>query len=432
MLNAYEFRIFSAVRLLGIGVRPLIFYLCVVLPRPELGIEFGVLVSAVASSFLLLANQNFRVLYEKCAGDAPTRTGLWGRDAVFRYLDETALHIAVFLPLVSLLCWIWTQDAGLTALAVLFCLLEKYFDEDQRIAIYQKQYLQWVWNFSFRVLIPSLVLLCLTLMNVPYPIEIYSLSALIAFGAYLLVSRRAFVGLIASWAKHRTRFRDWAGKTTAYWHIYRQEYGFAQVWIFSAGTMALIDRFIINRGAQEYLAEYIFFANIANIIPMLHGLFYFTRVRPRLIDRSLPAAQVVFSWNNIGWPCMMALGMLGGVALAASLGLLSIRLPYGTLIGVMGLYLIAAVSLVIAELTFWRIKRPVLLAAELSSALIIFLVWIVLQPSAFSAPWIVALVLLGKLGVLMWFLSPKAPQFVFLIDPAQQTDIKAPTKEASR
>ncbi len=424
MLKAYEFRIFTTFRILGIGIRPLIFYLCVVLPRPELGINFGLLVSAVASSFLVLANQNFRPLYEKFAGSAATRKGLWGRDAIFLYLDETVLHILLFTPLVAFLCWIWTYDPSLTVLCVLFCLLEKYFDEDQRIAIYQRRYFQWILNFSFRIILPSLILLGAMLVNFVYPIELYSISAILAFLAYLSWYRKDFVRVLILWARLRLRLGGWAPRVKAYWRVYRQDYGFAQAWVFATGTIALLDRFIISRDAQTYLAEYIFFANVTNLVPMMHGLFYFTKIRPQLIDRSLPAISVVFSWANLGLPAAMSLAVMTAVAAASTLGLIDLTLPYSTLWGIAALYLVAAISLVVAELAFWRIKRPILLAIELSSAVVVLLAWLALQPSTLNAPWLVALTQLGKLGLFLWILGPKAPGFFFLIDHAEQTAIK--------
>lgn len=397
-LRQYEFKIFTLVRILGVGVRPLILYLCIVLPNPELGLQFGLLVSAVASSFLVLANQNFRKIYDYVAGDAPKRRGLGGRGLFFIYLEGAAIHVVAFLPLAAALCWVWTTSLELTLICVVFILLEKYFDDDQRIAIYQRRYFDWSINFAFRVIIPSLVLLASMLLWTQHLLWIYTGAAVISLVVYLTLKRRIFVRLVWAWMRRLGQPPSWGTRLARYWRDYRQEFAFAQAWVFLSGSFLLIDRFIVVRLNETVFAEYVFYSNLANVIPLIHGLLYFTKVRPKLIDRTGPILRHILAPQNLGLPLALGLMMPVGVWAALALGILKMQIGYGTITGLGGLYALSAMSLVVSELAFWRLKRIWMALLEILAMALVGLAAFGLGLPVNAVPWLVAGVLGLKLS----------------------------------
>ena len=418
MLQRYEFKIFTLTRILGVGIRPLILYLCLVLPNPELGLDFALLVSAVASGLLVLANQNFRQIYDYFAGNAGQRQGLGGRNLFVAYIEGTILHMAIFLPIAGMLCWIWTQSFELTLLCVLFILLEKYFDDDQRIAIYQRRYFAWTINFGFRVVGPSLCLVAAMSIWKDHLLYVYTASALIFFGLYIRLFRFQFAHLVGRW------LRSFMGHPALWWtHIrrygknYRQEFAFAQIWVFLGGNFLLLDRFIVAQLEPKGFAEYVFFSNLANVIPLLHGLLYFTKVRPQLVNCSGPILEPILSVHNWVLPVGLALVFPIGVFVTTTLGLLTAALGYFTIIGLGVLYGLSAIMLVVMELAFWRLKRGWMTALELISMFSVGL--LVVWGSQFGfltvawVPWIIAIVLAGKLVIttLMLLRAQHDPQF---------------------
>lgn len=401
MLKKHEFKIFTATRIIAIGIRPLILYLCLILPNPELGLNFALLLSAVASSFLVLCNQNHRHIYDYFIENAGNKKGLGGREKFFNYLEGVILHLIIFLPVAAALCWIWVKSFELTIITIVFILLEKYYDDDQRIAIYQKRYLEWSINFCFRSVGPSLTLLGAMLIWQDYLLYVYTISALIFFGLYLKLVRKKFAYLLGCW------FFMFFGQITTWWtyilrygKIYRQEYAAAQAWIFLTGSFGLLDRFMVVRLQPTMLAEYLFISNLANLIPLLHGLLYFTKIRPQLVDRGGPIFERVFSRHNLKLPLGLTMIFPIGVFMAELLGILNISLEYWSAIGIGALYGVFAMGLVLTELAFWRIRRGWLLGLELTSVFVFALIaGSVYQLGLLTVnwiPWVLLVALLGK------------------------------------
>lgn len=366
MLRRYEFHIFTLVRILGVGIRPLVLYLCVALPRPELGLDYALLVSAVASSMLLLSNQNFRQIYDYFTLENDRRRGLGGRELFIAYLESTIIHIFIFIPIAALVCWIWTRSLDLTLLCMVFTILEKYFDDDQRIAIYQRRYLDWSINFSFRVIGPSLILLAFAIFWVEYALYSYASAALVFAGLYVIFFRSKFAKLLWHWLVEFTNHPAlWWSRVKYYGTYYRKELFFAQIWVFISGNFNLLDRLIISNFNPEILAEYLFFSNIANLIPFFHTIFYFTKVRPQLVDRGSAMSPPILSFHNWSLPFVSAILFSIAFLLGSDLGYFSKEIGFITVIGLGSLYSFTAVTLVVLELAFWRIKRGWMIATEL-------------------------------------------------------------------
>jgi len=409
MLKLYEFQIFTVARILGVGVRPLILYLCIVLPNHELGLNYALLLSAVASSMLVLSNQNFRRIYDYVAGDSRHRQGLGGRDLFVTYIEGTFLHVAIFLPVAGVLCWIWTQSFQLTLICILFILLEKYFDDDQRIAIYQRRYFAWSINFGFRVVGPSLCLLGAIFIWEDHLLYIYTVAALIFFWLYIRLFRSQFSYLVGRWlCRFLGQPKLWWARIRCYGQDYRQELAFAQIWVFLAGNFSLLDRFFVAQMEPTLFAEYMFFSNLANVIPLLHGFFYFTKIRPQLVNRNGPILDPFLSFHNWALPIGFALLFPIGFFATTSLGLLTSTLGYFTIIGLSALYALSAMMLVIIELAFWRIKRGWMTALELASMISVVLMFGVWHQFGLLSldwmPWIVVAVLVAKLVALITLL----------------------------
>ena len=404
MLQRYEFQIFTLTRILGVGIRPLILYLCLVLPNSDLGLDFALLISAVASSLLVLGNLNFRQIYDYVAGDAGRRQGLGGRKLLFDYIEGTVLHTIIFLPIAGLLCWIWTQSLELTLLCVLFTLLEKYFDDDQRIAIYQRRYFAWAINFGFRVIGPSLCLLAAMSIWQDRLLYVYAASALIFFGLYIRLFRFQFARLLGCWLHGFMGYPSlWWTQIRLYGKNYRQEFALAQIWIFLSGNFILLDRFIVAQLEPSVFAEYIFFSNLANVIPLLHGLLYFTKVRPQLVNFSGPILEPILSVHNWVLPVGLALVFPLGVFVATTIGLITATLGYFTIIGLGLLYGLSAIMLVVLELAFWRLKRGWITALELIAITSVGILTVLGYQFGFQTvtwvPWFVVIVLAGKLVI---------------------------------
>lgn len=404
MLKRYEFQIFTLTRIFGVGIRPLILYLCLVLPNPELGLDFALLISAVASGLLVLGNLNFRQIYDYVAGDADRRKGLGGRNLFFDYIEGTILHTVIFLPTAGLLCWVWTQSIELALLCVLLILLEKYFDDDQRIAIYQRRYFAWSINFVFRVVGPSLCLLVAMLIWQDRLLYVYIGSALIFFGLYVRMFRCQFAYLLGCWLSNFIRHPAlWLPKIRGYAKNYRQEFALAQLWIFLGGNFILMDRFIISQLQPSTLAEYIFFSNLANLIPLLHGFLYFTKIRPQLVNVNGPILEPILSVHNWLLPVGLVLAFPLGVYLVATLGLITPVLGYFTITGLGVICGLSAIMLVVSELAFWRLNRRWMTALELVAITFVGILslWgyqFGFQPVTWI-PWFVVIVLAGKIVI---------------------------------
>lgn len=395
--------LFSLTKIVGLVVRPLILLFFLRNGDATLAHDFSLLLTATASSFVILNNQNYRVAYQYFLDDSRSSQshGLGGRDIFKSYIIGTLIHIAFFIWIAAAVLWFWIGRADLFLIATVLIIIEKYFDDDQRVLVYKQRYYQWIANFTLRIILPSLALICAVLIANVTRADTYVAAAVVGMGAYILRYQKKFVRVSLKCLKNEMK-RGMFSATRRYFITYKNEFFIAQVWAFLTANAIIVDRFFVNLTHPQIFSEYIFAVNVANTVQTFHNLGYVSFRRPALMKPGTSAIRAEFALMNWLLPLGLTLCILASHFGADALGFTLSRLDTSLILAISLLYLIHAVSLVAKEIAFWRLKREVLLAQEC----IVFIFPIVTYLLGVTDPLAIVLStcvgVIARLGLLVW------------------------------
>lgn len=359
-----ERQLFMGSKIIGLVVRPLVLFLLLKSGRLDAATDFALLLTSVASSFVFLNNQNYRVAYAYFLDtDAPPR-GLGGYSILTSYLMGTSIHIVLFFPFCVAFLWLWTDSAVVFLGASVLILSEKFFDDDQRVLIYKRRYYEWMLNFFWRIIFPSAIFLfCLLAFGCAH-IVTYVGATLISLSIYILSKRTQFFRMMAKIVcKHIIKHPIKA--IMGYLSDYKNEYALAQIWAVVTANVILIDRFLVSKARPEDFAAYVLLANIANIIATFHNLGYVTFQRPLLLRPKAPMLRYVFAKGNLAVPISLAITVFIGYIGMGALGIQFTILTIPVIGLLLILYVFHALSLIPKEIAFWRFRRIILLGCDL-------------------------------------------------------------------
>lgn len=395
--------LFSLTKIVGLVVRPLILLFFLRNGNSTLAHDFSLLLTATASSFIILNNQNYRVAYQYFLDDnrSSHSHGLGGRDIFESYIVGTLIHIASFLWIAAMVLWFWIGRVDLFLMATILIVIEKYFDDDQRVLVYKQRYYQWIANFTMRIIVPSLALIGAVFLANVTSTETYVIAAATGMAAYVVYYQRKFVRISLNCLRRELKLGI-CHAMRRYFVRYKNELFISQVWAFLTANAIMVDRFFVNLAHPQIFSEYIFAVNVANTVQTFHNLGYVSFRRPALMKPETSAIKAEFSSMNWFLPLALTLLILAGHFSANALGFTLSRLDTSLILAISFLYLIHAVSLVAKEIAFWRLKRGALLAQEC----VVFLFPICTYLLGVTAPFAIVLStcvgVIARLGLLVW------------------------------
>ena len=403
----HDYSWFVLARLAGVAARPLVFLVAFNTDKADFATEYALVMTAIASSYVIYANQNHRTLYNLFLDRSVPRKGLAGKDATLAYLDGVAIHMITFTPVVITLVWVWVEVTWLFLLTLPLVMIEKYYDDHQRSLIYKKAYRQWSLHFLFRLIVPNALLLIALMTLNEVGVVIYVALVSICFLIYFYIFDEAFSSILQQWLK-RLLSQTWGGvilRVKIYFENYVTEYLGAQIFTILAINLLLVDRFFVKAGFNELFAQYIFAVNIIGMISVFHNIFHFTRIRNRLISQSCPVFSSVFSVRNIGIPILLACGALASFPIMEFLGLLDQTLDWSVLLGLAAVHIVSATSLILREFCFWRVRRHWLVLMDFLIIGLICLILVVFNQSLIWIPCVFAFGLAGRALIQGWLCS---------------------------
>lgn len=372
--------LFMGSKIVGLVVRPLILLVLLQTGQTNAATDFALLLTSVASSFVFLNNQNYRAAYGYFLDTDAGSHGLGGRALLTRYMGGTLVHLIMFIPICIAFLWLWTDNAAVFLGASVLIITEKYFDDDQRVLVYKRQYYAWIANFFWRIIFPSSVFLIGLLAFGITHIGTYIVATVFGAGVYILTRRRQFFALMLKVAYHQV-IKQPVQTVGTYLKDYKDEFALAQVWAVVSANVILIDRFMVNKAHHDSFAAYVLIANIANIIATFHNLGYVTFQRPLLLRPDTRAVGQIFAVQNWAIPLGLSVAVLGGYTVFGMAGFEITDLPLSIIGLLLVLYIFHAASLVPKEIAFWRLQRIVLLGCDLLTIAIPLLSFYVISQS---------------------------------------------------
>lgn len=360
------FLAFVTCRLLGVVLRPLTLLVALRLPDGDFVRDYALLLTAITSSFVIYGNQNHRHVYTYFIGNTALRKGLGGTRAVLGYLDGVGVHMTLFAPLVAAVVWIWVGDLWMWALILPLVVIEKYYDDQQRALIYQRRYGLWCKHFLCRTILPSGAILAAVVIWGWGSIIFYAALCVAFWVLFAVWISPQFTRIVAAWARRVALQggRALIGRITTYLSGYVKEYFGAQLFSIFAVNLLIVDRFFVKSDFTPQFAAYVFAVNVFAAVPLLHNMFHFTRIRPQLIDVNWPVMRTVLTLRNIGLPIILVLGAFASFPILDRMSIVNLPVPYPVLAGLGVIYTLAAISFVLQEFVFWRVRRSWLVAMD--------------------------------------------------------------------
>ena len=403
-----ELLTFAVARVGGLALKPLIIFAAATLGRDRFAEDYALLISAVASLFVLTGGQTHIAYFKRRFGES----NLAVRHVYERYVGDSFLQFLLVLPLAALGAWAWTSDPLLIALIVLLVGIEKFFDEDQRHFLFTKEYSKWSLNFGARVILPSMIVLA-ALWLLPYEqlIILYAVSSLLGLLLYLLL-RRHHAKLYAQILLRLIRRLRAQGRETisSFWQDWRSDYGFNQAWTFTSINIFLVDRFWIAQQPSLPLDAYVFFDSILKTAVIAHSLFYYIPRRPHLIQSRVYPVRELLRPVNLLLPLIYV-----GMALAICWLLVDHTAIYGwvplaMLCGMALFYAIQSIGMVVIETVFWRVERRPLVWVDVLTIGGLLAAFALIEPSLALLPWLASAGISMRLFAYLFIASHAAEQ----------------------
>lgn len=394
------FLTFIFVRLAGVGIKPLVLLVAGMAAREPFARDYALLVSALAGLFVLAGAQTHIPYYNRRFSHMQA-----AYYKVFRaYFRDTLIQYLLVLPVVAAIGLLWTRDPVLLAAIVLLVGVEKFFDEDMRHFQFTREYYDWSTSFAFRTILPSLATLAILPFWPGRLIEAYTALSLSSLAGYGVLRHRHFgfyFALVGSFVRRGAgNALRRLGAFAIHW---RHDLMFNQAWTYASINILLVDRLMIANIYPWQIAEYVFFANIFNLVNVAHSLFYFVPRRPELIKDPNTTA-----WNELSRRPNV-IPPLGYFAVSLAIAWLT-QIMFDTYRDVspalffgLGLfYVLQAINLVGIEFVFWRVSRRKLVLADggilLAMAAAIYLLDLPLA----AVPYITSLGLVLRMLLYQW------------------------------
>lgn len=353
-----DFLIFTAARVAGIGIRPLILLVTALYGFPDFADAFALFATAIAGSFVVFSNEAHIRLYRQRFNDSRDILGLYLATRFF--VVNVVSHIVWFALIGALLLYMWTGNPAMAVSGLLVLFAEKIYDEYQRYYTFKHAYIAWTIGFLFRYGVPGLTVLIPTLLGGKPSLAVYITAYVVACIVYVALFERRSMALFK-----RVYARAWRGGRSliAYVGTYFRELYANQAWSFLAANFYLLDRIMISQSPVG-LGAYVFFCSLFNITFFAHNTLYFVHRRASIIRNEAKLRHEVFRPANTLPPLLYVAGVI-----VIALGFMNFNPVYREfdlvlLVGLAIYYYGQSISQVALDFTFWRIARQKLVPVD--------------------------------------------------------------------
>ena len=340
--------IFMFTRLFSLASKP---FLLVLMTQDD-AVQADILAlifSAVASSFVILSNNNHRDYYSGFLNEEK----LVENHRFLYYVKTQLLHTFIFFPFVILVSIYWANFSILIACSIcIFVLLEKFFDEEMRLLIYRKKFKRWCLALSLKLLCPFCAYLVISYIYSFHSYYLYFILSLASFAAYICfpVGPRSLFLV----AKGILKLKEY--DFAKYLKDYKARYFSYHLWAFLSANVILIDRLFIARvGSVGELSTYTSVAMLSNSVLVMHRVIFVEERRHTLVDvQSLK--QTVYHIKNWTYPLFLVFLVFVGFLILSTLNLLDMPGNYWLVSALLAAGYLNSVSSILLEWCFWHGK----------------------------------------------------------------------------
>lgn len=299
------------------------------------------------------------------------------------YYERLVYHGIIFSAVVFLLTFIIVGDIGYSILFFFILILEKIFDEIQRILQFQKKFKSWGILFIIKSLAPFI-----SCLGVYAAIKTESYVGYAFFGvtaltnllliAYMVEKRdwRLIFGILSKVGPKRLK---------NYVTIYLEKLFLNQLQSFSTRNVPLMDRLLVRFIMPGFLPQLSIVSQIGSISIMFVDYFLIAHRRGDYLVKSKRVLQIVSLRTLIGFMVVSFLLYSFAIFIGDYLGFLNqinIRMDYLVLLGIY--YAFFAIGQHFVNYNFWNIRRKFTLLVDLGyyliSIFLFFLLNLTMEP----------------------------------------------------
>lgn len=375
-----DFLLFTAARVVGIGIRPLILFLAATNGFADFSDAFALFATAVAGSFVVFGNEAHIRLYRAEFNGTKDILRLYAATRFF--VLNIASHVIWFSALGALLLYVWTSNFWLSAFGLIVLLAEKIYDEYQRYYTFQRAYIKWTIGFGFRYGAPGLAVLIPIALGIQPTLALYVAAYIVACLVYIAIwERQTMVFYWRLYARYWQRGRQ----LITYIRTYFSDLYANQAWSFLAANFYLLDRMMINQSAVS-IGTYVLFCNLFNLAVFVHTTLYYVHRRADLINENASLRAEFLRLPNLVPPAIYTLGVAVISWLMTRFQPAYADFDLALVAGLACYFFAQAISLVVIDFMFWRVRREALVVTDLLLGGVFLAAYFVLRVPAECIP----------------------------------------------
>lgn len=365
--NHNEVIVFYFARALGLIVKPLTLWFLLKINAEDESYFVATYYFLVAATFVVLNSEAHIPFYKLRFGGGAVDTSI--RAHVFRsYMGGLICHVYVFLPVIFV-GFLFYFSSFLPALVfTVFVLMEKIWDEIQRDLIFSRRYLDWSIWFVVKAVVPSIAIMIAFWLD---------WNMYICLGFFLLISgvvnvyrfipKRMLLIIVCICRRmlHCT--------ITAYFTMYRQRFGVAQVIAITSINLLNVDKWLVGgMNSERLMIELVLMAQVGTIYIVMIDNVFFSRSRDLYVKSKACISDIT------RWPLMLKISI--GYLAISMIMLFSFReylgieqLSFMQTVVVSLCFVVVGVTRPLAEHAFWHVPRKYAAMIDASIILIMLL-----------------------------------------------------------
>ena len=294
------------------------------------------------------------------------------------YYERFAYHIAIFSSITFILTYILSKNIVYAISFFLILILEKFFDEIQRLLQFKKRFKEWSNIFMLKSITPLVFAVAAFYI---FGKETILIGVYLSF--YFLIT--LYIILYKTTSNDKKLFIKVLNdlnfkKIINYLKIYKQKLFLNQLQSFSTRNIPLTDRLVVQFFIPDFLAQISIISQLGTVCIMFVDYFLiahrrreYIAVRKSIFEIvSLTKLMFFFIVSFISYILLIATGIYFKLLQEIDLSFL--------LLLMIGLYYsIFAISQHFAQFNFWNLKRKYTLSVDLIFYLVVFSVFLFLR-----------------------------------------------------
>lgn len=368
----------------------------------------------VISSVMVIFNNEAHFEYYKLLFNEEESTQLNLNLERKKYYERIIYHYIIFSTIVFIITFFMVKDLKLTILFFSLVVLEKIFDEIQRLLQFRKLFNSWSVIFMLKSLIPLIVcfIVYMIFSNEMVLLIGYFLSAILVNILIIMyfanVQQRMVIFEILKNIKYQNFIK--------YIKTYKEKLFLNQLQSFSTRNVPLLDRLLIRFFLPGFLPQLSIISQVGSISIMIVDYFLIAHRRKEYLILKKSVFDIITKKKLVVFFILSFLTYVSILLAAKLFGFLNeINIEIMSLLVIGLYYAIFAIGQHFVQFNFWKIKRKYTLSVDISYYLVGTIMFLLLRKEFGVFPSIIFSLFVGHIMrlILSILISTKSSNYGF-------------------